>query len=50
MMLVIVGFFWFAAEVLNLLRRIGLGEGTAQLYGIEHAERIFGDDVERDRK
>ncbi|WIY26549.1 hypothetical protein [Parasedimentitalea psychrophila] len=50
MMSAIIGFIWLAAEVTNALRRIGLGEGTAQLYGQAHAKRIFGDDFERDRK
>jgi len=46
-MAVLVGFFGLVQFCADALRDYGLGEGTEQLYGKAHAQRMFGENYRK---
>lgn len=40
---IVIAFLWFIQACADSFRDYGLGEGTANLYGEDHAKRIFGE-------
>lgn len=44
---IVIAFLWFIQACADSFRDYGLGEGTANLYGEDHAKRMFGENYKK---